>query len=80
MYLHCHSALFKVQQDTVGTCNDAASYCGIRDRKYPDRRAMGYPFDRTAQINSLSDFLTPNMGVRNCTIRFTDATRIRGQR
>ncbi|CAG9791144.1 unnamed protein product [Diatraea saccharalis] len=70
----------RVQQDTVGSCNDAASYCGIRDRKYPDRRPMGFPFDRTAPANTLSDFLRPNMGVRDCSIRFTDATRVRRQR
>jgi hypothetical protein len=22
------------------------SYCGLKDKKYPDKRAMGYPFDR----------------------------------
>ncbi|CAG5047394.1 unnamed protein product [Parnassius apollo] len=72
----------RIEQDLVGTCNDAASYCGIRDRLYPDRRAMGFPFDRPADpsVTSLNDFLRPNMAVRDCTIRFTDATRIHGQR
>ncbi|CAG4931475.1 unnamed protein product [Colias eurytheme] len=69
----------RVVQDTAGTCNDAASYCGLRDRKYPDRRAMGFPFDRPTPANTLSDFLTPNMNVRECTIRFTDAVRQRQQ-
>ncbi|XP_049879265.1 phenoloxidase subunit 1 isoform X2 [Pectinophora gossypiella] len=71
-----------IEQDLVGSCNDAASYCGIRDRRYPDRKAMGYPFDRRGRdgVNSLTDFLTPNMAVRDCSIRFTDATRQRGQR
>lgn len=27
-------------------CDDASSYCGVRDSKYPDKRAMGFPFDR----------------------------------
>lgn len=26
--------------------DDAASYCGVKDSKYPDRRPMGFPFDR----------------------------------
>ncbi|XP_041971349.1 phenoloxidase subunit 1 [Aricia agestis] len=71
----------QITQELVGSCNDAASYCGIRDRKYPDRRHMGYPFDRPADSNvgSISDFLTPNMNVQQCTIRFTNATRVRGQ-
>ncbi|KAL0868113.1 hypothetical protein ABMA27_008748 [Loxostege sticticalis] len=70
----------RVEQDTVGSCNDAASYCGIRDRKYPDKRAMGFPFDRPAQATTLSDFMRPNMAVRPCTVKFTDATRVRQQR
>ncbi|GBP20809.1 Phenoloxidase subunit 1 [Eumeta japonica] len=72
----------RVEQDTVGTCNDAASYCGLRDRKYPDRRSMGYPFDRVPRsgVSSLSEFLTPNMRVQNCTIRFTDTTTQRTAR
>lgn len=70
----------QVEQDLVGSCNDAASYCGIRDRKYPDRKAMGYPFDRPNPVRSLNEFLRPNMAVRECTINFTDATRVRGQR
>ncbi|XP_073947884.1 phenoloxidase subunit 1-like isoform X1 [Choristoneura fumiferana] len=70
----------RIEQDLVGSCNDAASYCGIRDRKYPDRKAMGYPFDRPNPARALSDFLRPNMAVRECSINFTDATRVRGQR
>ncbi|XP_063628353.1 phenoloxidase subunit 1-like isoform X1 [Cydia splendana] len=70
----------RVEQDLVGSCNDAASYCGIRDRKYPDKRAMGFPFDRPNPARSLSDFLQPNMAVRECRIKFTDATRVRGTR
>lgn len=38
--------LDRVEQDLVGACTEAASFCGIRDRKYPDLRPMGYPFDR----------------------------------
>lgn len=33
-------------------CKDAASYCGIRDQKYPDRRPMGFPFDRSARYSA----------------------------
>ncbi|XP_072934080.1 phenoloxidase subunit 1-like [Epargyreus clarus] len=69
----------KVQQDISGACNDAASYCGIRDRKYPDRRAMGFPFDRPIKANRLTDFLKPNMAVRECTIQFKDQIRQRAQ-
>lgn len=66
----------RVDQDLLGTCNDAASYCGVRDRLYPDRRAMGYPFDRLPRrgADRLQQFLTPNMNVSSCTIVHTDRT------
>ena len=61
-------------QDEVGGCNDAASFCGVRDRKYPDARPMGYPFDRRPRdgVNTLAQFLTGNMAVAEINIRFTD--------
>ncbi|CAH2093351.1 unnamed protein product [Euphydryas editha] len=65
----------RVAQDLVGACNDAASYCGIRDRKYPDRRAMGFPFDRRAPANVLKEFLTLNMATSDIIIRFKDEIR-----
>jgi tyrosinase len=66
----------RVEQDLSGVCNDAASYCGVRDRKYPDRKPMGYPFDRLPRANSdrLSSFLTPNMTVQDCTIVHSNTT------
>ncbi|XP_045454384.1 phenoloxidase subunit 1-like [Melitaea cinxia] len=71
----------KVDQDLApGTCSDAASYCGVRDRKYPDRRPMGFPFDRRSRAATLRDFLTPNMAVSDCVIRFKDEVRIHGQK
>lgn len=72
----------RVDQSLVGTCNDAASYCGVRDRLYPDRKAMGYPFDRVnrAGADSLATFLTPNMRTQDCTITFSDRTIERPRR
>lgn len=69
----------KVDQDLVGICNDAAAYCGVRDRMYPDRRPMGYPFDRKPRdrVNSLNDFLTPNMATQRVKILHQDITRAR---
>ena len=64
----------KVTQDLTGVCNDAGSYCGIKDKLYPDRRAMGYPFDRLPRkgVDTLQEFLTPNMKVQDVTIKFND--------
>nr|WJJ70399.1 venom protein U-MPTX.15-39 [Megalopyge opercularis] len=73
----------RVEQERTNTkCKEASSFCGLRDRKYPDRRAMGFPFDRPAakNVNNLTDFLLPNMAVQQCSIKFTDTVRIRSQR
>ncbi|XP_076223003.1 phenoloxidase 1-like [Nomia melanderi] len=52
-----------VEQDEPTGCKVADSYCGLRDRKYPDARPMGYPFDRPAQegVETLADFLRKDM-------------------
>ncbi|XP_039950507.1 phenoloxidase 2-like [Bactrocera tryoni] len=61
----------RVEQELVGTCSDAASYCGVRDRLYPDRRPMGYPFDRLSRAGAdrLVNFLTPNMSIVDVVVR-----------
>nr|UZP64756.1 prophenoloxidase-1 [Bemisia tabaci] len=55
-------------------CDDASSYCGRRDSKYPDKRSMGFPFDRRPRqgVANLKQFLTPNMFVLDTKIKFTD--------
>lgn len=61
-------------------CNDSYSFCGLRDQKYPDKRAMGYPFDRNSQLTadqnvaSLSEFTEglSNAYLGEVTIRFTN--------
>ncbi|XP_045478104.1 phenoloxidase 1-like [Harmonia axyridis] len=65
-----------IEQDVVGTCNDAYSFCGLKDRLYPDRRSMGYPFDRTPRegVRTLQQFLTPNMRVQDVVIQFNNRT------
>ena len=69
----------RVNQDLVGNCNDAASYCGVRDRLYPDRKAMGYPFDRLPRngADTMNQFLMPNMRTQDVSIVFNDRTTIR---
>ncbi|KAJ8961009.1 hypothetical protein NQ318_020314, partial [Aromia moschata] len=71
----------KVDQSIDGQCNDAYSYCGIRDKLYPDRKSMGYPFDRQPRdgVRSLQDFLTPNMRVKDVTIKFENRTIVKKQ-
>lgn len=64
----------RVNQELAGTCSDAASYCGIRDRLYPDRRAMGFPFDRVNRpgADTLAAFMTPNMRSQDVQIIHND--------
>lgn len=71
----------KVVQDTSGICNDADSYCGVLDKLYPDRRSMGYPFDRVPRegATTLETFMTPNMSVTEVKIFFTDRVNIRSE-
>ncbi|KAH8348467.1 hypothetical protein KR084_007657 [Drosophila pseudotakahashii] len=62
----------RVEQNQESKCagKDAASYCGLRDLLYPDRKSMGYPFDRRPRngVQLLDDFLTPNMSTVEVTI------------
>jgi hypothetical protein len=64
----------QINQNTEGACADAAIFCGIRDKLYPDKRSMGYPFERMPRdgVNTLKEFLTPNMFVRDVKIKFTN--------
>lgn len=69
----------RVDQDLVGACSDASSYCGVRDRLYPDRKPMGYPFDRLPRSGTdrLANFITPNMSVVDVTIQHQDQVTTR---
>ncbi len=69
------------QPDDFRKCDDGASFCGLKDRMYPDKRSMGFPFDRPYKIKSekhlddhadLSEFvqLGENMYIQECKIQF----------
>ncbi|XP_046746454.1 phenoloxidase 2-like [Diprion similis] len=64
-------------------CKDAVSYCGLKDSIYPDRRKMGYPFDRPPPkgtdgtvVKTLDNFcqLTENMAFTEVKIIFKNDT------
>jgi hypothetical protein len=49
------------------------SFCGVRDASYPDKRPMGYPFDRPLPAGTTVDDVVarqPNMAMREIAIRF----------
>nr|CCC55878.1 myriapod hemocyanin subunit typ 1a [Hanseniella audax] len=52
-------------------CGSALSYCGIVSGKYPNSKAMGYPFDRHISAHSVEDWVTPNINYADITIKFT---------
>lgn len=61
-------------------CNEAFSFCGLRNQKYPDLRPMGYPFDRNSQFGNNQDVTSlmdlseqlSNTTLGECLIRFTN--------
>ncbi|CAH0713851.1 unnamed protein product, partial [Brenthis ino] len=58
---------------TTMTCVEASSFCGLKDKKYPDRRDMGFPFDRPSNTAAnIQDFILPNMSLTDITIRLKD--------
>lgn len=63
----------KDQVNYGGPCG-SMSYCGSKER-YPDARAMGYPFDRPfPNGGSISDTIAAygNMSIRDITIRWVE--------
>ncbi|GFR08093.1 hemocyanin F chain, partial [Trichonephila clavata] len=54
----------------VPECKNSTSYCGLQNQKYPDKRAMGFPFDRAIKAKNIEEFLLPNMKLQNIKIRF----------
>ncbi|XP_067015035.2 phenoloxidase 2 [Anabrus simplex] len=69
----------RVDQPEPAGCRAGHSYCGLFNRRYPDRKPMGFPFDRNPRqgAETLRQFLTPNMFVADMTIRFSDRTQVR---
>ncbi|XP_049851220.1 phenoloxidase 1-like isoform X2 [Schistocerca gregaria] len=63
-----------VEQPPPSGCQQPEVYCGWRGRRYPDTRSMGFPFDRMPRpgVDTLQQFLTPNMRVQEVKIRFTE--------
>lgn len=68
--------LYQVEQerDDTDSCDDASSFCGLRNKLYPDKRAMGFPFDRIQRkdVFSLKEFVgnLPNLKVTDVKIYF----------
>ncbi len=65
------------KEDRVDTddLDQGTSYCGVKNEKYPDKRAMGFPFDRTFNdIQSIQHLVGnyPNMFTVPITITFTE--------
>lgn len=70
----------KVEQTgPAPACKDAASYCGLKDSKYPDKRSMGFPFDRQGRdgADTLRQFQTGNMMTIDVRIVHQDRTEQR---
>ncbi|GBP70063.1 Phenoloxidase subunit 2 [Eumeta japonica] len=47
------------------SCDEASSFCGLKDKLFPDKRPMGFPFDRPSRTASnIEDFVSPNSNMR----------------
>lgn len=55
--------------DPTKNCGDAHSFCGLRNKLYPDKRTMGYPFDRVNAATTLADFVTKHSNMKTAEIR-----------
>nr|XP_016929103.1 phenoloxidase 2 [Drosophila suzukii] len=65
-----------VQQPNTANdaCSTAYSFCGLKDKLYPDRRTMGYPFDRRLPNANLTELVGAfgNMAKTDLRIVFND--------
>lgn len=52
-----------------------SSYCGSKQQPYPDRRSMGFPFDRPSLkfCSNIKQFLHENMLTQQVTIIFDES-------
>lgn len=71
------SSFLNLNQDPLicrGECGDASSFCGLRDQMFPDKRKMGFPFDRIYSASSMKDFADAYSNMCNTpfVIRFHD--------
>lgn len=59
---------------SADTCGDAYSFCGLKDKLYPDRRTMGFPFDRRLPANNMSALTSSfsNLAKTDIKIIFND--------
>ncbi|KAE8573958.1 Putative prophenoloxidase [Halyomorpha halys] len=60
----------KNEGERKSQCYNAVSYCGKRDKLYPDKRPMGFPFDRQprTRAETIQQFLTENMMLLPVTV------------
>lgn len=69
----------QTQQSEQSNCKFALSFCGLQDKKYPDKRAMGFPFDRPFEdeVETFSNFIghNTNMAVTRITVIHSQEVR-----
>lgn len=69
----------RTQPSEPSRCKPALTFCGIRDSKYPDRRAMGFPFDRPLRdgVDTFRQFIgnNTNMAMTRVTVIHSQEVR-----
>nr|CCC55875.1 myriapod hemocyanin subunit type 1 [Polydesmus angustus] len=67
----------KISDDTSCHCKNSLCYCGTIFQEYPDKRPMGFPFDRPLPKSGWEAFRTPNMFRKDLTVKFTGYSHIK---
>ncbi|XP_013109667.1 phenoloxidase 2 [Stomoxys calcitrans] len=62
--------------DSPDTCGDAYSFCGLKDKKYPDRRTMGFPFDRRLPGNNMEGFASSFSNLKKTDVKIIFNDRV----
>jgi len=63
----------KLHDDTSCMCKGSPAYCRLLYNQVPDRRPLGYPFDRVIGTRKLEDIhqKVQNLFATDVTIKFT---------
>jgi len=79
MFYPIYLLYIQINVSNENDCGDSSSYCGYINKKYSDRRPMGFPFDRCApdEVKCLRDFLTPNMACNEIKIKFNETLDVK---
>ncbi|KAJ8019930.1 Hemocyanin AA6 chain [Holothuria leucospilota] len=57
--------------DSTDNLDRGTSYCGVKNKKYPDSRSMGFPFDRKLKYNTIDEFVQGFSNMYSTPVKIT---------